>query len=637
MSAICGIVSFCDESSVSEIDLNLMVTSLAHRGSDGSRTWIENSVGLGQQKIDITPESVKEILPFHKSENNLTIVADARIDNRADLFISLDVPKQQRNNYTDSYLILTAYEKWGERCPEFLLGDFSFAIWDCRERKLFCCRDHRGIRSFFYYHDTKRFIFASEPKAITEVRGVEKKFNKNKLTTYILPEAKSKFFGESWFENIFSLPAGTSLTVDARGVRKRKYWEPPFVDKLPYKSDEEILEAFQSLMFEVVGARLRSEFPVTATLSGGLDSSAIVSVAARILEKENKPFHTFSAVLPEGDSSSLTDERDFINQFSDWKNVRLNFITAPQLGPFDYAEQMVWLSDSPTIIASNYLYKSFAEAAQSLNSRVILDGGGGELGASFHGADCYAEMFFKLRWLYVWRELNLRKKQDGHPLWRIFRSHILKPLVPSRLLPKKNNGSIYHPLMDGFAQSLINEISPNLKSSKLFSNRFPPDHRRSLHHFQKNSQQKTSGLSSVVGDGNIRVAYPLLDKRLLEFCLAAPTDLKIRDGHKRYLIRAGLDKILPPKIQWRNSKGAFSPDYLRRYNAQRNQVRDFLRDVKQNDPVREIVDIEKLKRLADLPVGEHEAYTFAEIAARDLVPQGIYLIYFLRRFSEFQN
>lgn len=637
MSAICGIVSFCGEDSVSEIDLNSMVTSLAHRGSDGSQTWIENSIGLGQQMIDITPESVKEILPFHKSDNKLTIVADSRIDNRADLFTALDIPKQQQNNYTDNYLILTAYEKWGERCPEFLLGDFSFAIWDGREKKLFCCRDHRGIRSFFYYQDAKRFIFASEPKAITAVRGVEKKLNRNKLTSYILPDAKSMFFGESWFENIFSLPAGTSLTVDARGIRKRQYWEPPFVDKLPYKSDEEILEAFQSLMFEVVGARLRSAFPVTATLSGGLDSSAIVSVAARILEKQNKQLHTFSAVLPEGDNSSLTDERDFINQFRDWDNVRLNFVTAPKCGPFDYAEEMVWLSDSPTIIASNYLYKSFAEAAQNLNSRVILDGGGGELGASFHGADCYAEMFFQMRWMYVWRELNLRKKQDGHPLWRIFRSHILKPIIPTQLLPKKHKGSLYHPLQDGFAQSLIKELSPRVKPSNGFLKNFPPDHRRSLHHFQKNSQQKTSGLSSVVGDGNISVAYPLLDKRLLEFCLAAPTDLKIRDGHKRYLIRAGLDKILPPNIQWRNSKGAFSPDYLRRYNAQRNQVRNFLRDIKQNDPVREIVDIEKLQKLAALPVEEHEAYTFAEIAARDLVPQGVYLIYFLRRFSEFQN
>ena len=116
-----------------------------------------------------------------------------------------------------------------------------------------------------------------------------------------------------------------------------------------------------------------------------------------------------------------------------------------------------------------------------------------------------------------------------------------------------------------------------------------------------------------------------------------PGTLKIRNGYNRYLIRAGLDKLLPAAIQWRTSKQPFSPDYLRRYNAQRAQAQTLLNEIRVNDPVREIVDVEKLKVMAAVSVADDERGTFAESTARDAVPAGIYLIYFLRRFAEFQN
>lgn len=639
MSAIFGIVNLCNEKEVSHFELDLMMQSLAHRGGDGSYIWNDLNVGLGQQKLNITPESFDETLPFFQSENKLTIVSDARLDNRFDLFRELEIPTTEQRDFADSQLILYAYKKWGERCSENLLGDFAFAIWDGREKKLFCCRDQMGSNSLFYYSDAKRFIFATEPKAILTIPGIEKKINRNKLATLVIPSAKSSFWSETWFEKIYSLEAGSCSTVDINGIRIRKYWEPPFVEKLPYKNDDEILEAFQSLMFEAVGARLRSAYPVSAMLSGGLDSSCVVSVAASILEKQNKQLHTFSSVLPTENDPFLKDERYFVNQFRDWKNVNINYITAQQSGPFDNIENLVWLYDSPLIISSHYLYTAFAEASQTIGSRLTMDGSGGELSASFHGEDCYSEMFFRFHWFYVFREFRLRKKIDGDSFWRIFRSHILKPLIPNQLFStnrKNNYYKTHHPLQKDFAKRLISNI-PELKHHGSFLNEFPPNHRRSQHSLQVNHQRKKSRSGGMIGDGKIGVVFPLLDKRLLEFCLAVPATLKVRNGYKRYLIRAGLDKILPHDIQWRNSKGSFSPDYLRRYNAQRKQVYDFLQSIKPNDPVRAIVDIEGLNELASLPVDEDEAYTFAEIAARDLVPQGVYLIHFLRRFSEFQT
>ena len=158
-----------------------MMQALAHQGQDGSQVWQEGMVGLGHQMRRDTPESLSETLPWRHPGATLTIIADARLDNRDELGQALGILPAERPHYPDSRLILLAYERWGERCPEYLLGDFAFAIWDGRHRKLFCCCDHLGRRPFFYYHDGQRFLFASEAKAILAIPGIEKKLNRKRL------------------------------------------------------------------------------------------------------------------------------------------------------------------------------------------------------------------------------------------------------------------------------------------------------------------------------------------------------------------------------------------------------------------------------------------------------------------------
>jgi hypothetical protein len=126
-------------------------------------------------------------------------------------------------------------------------------------------------------------------------------------------------------------------------------------------------------------------------------------------------------------------------------------------------------------------------------------------------------------------------------------------------------------------------------------------------------------------------SFPLLDKRLLEFCLAMPAGLAVREGYPRYPIRAALEGILPRRIQWRTSKLPFSPDYFVRYNAQIGIAREFVAAIGPHDPVRTIVDVERLRTLL-VPVDA----VAGSVAARDQVPWTLYLISFLRQFSEFQ-
>jgi asparagine synthase (glutamine-hydrolysing) len=639
MSAIYGIFYFHADG-VDNNDIALMTESTACRNRRSVSIRRDQTAFLARENPDALSESDGETFPFADVGGNLKIVADARLDNRTELFQKLEISNAVEKDFADERLILAAYRKWGDECVERLLGNFAFAIWDKRQRQIFLARDHLGAKSLFYYSDAKKFVFASQPKAILAATGIESRVNKNKLAAFALPQSKSLFWEEAWFENIVPVVAGTCLTVDAKGVRKRRYWEPQLEKKLPFKREDEILEAFQSLMFEVVGSNLRDDFPVMALLSGGLDSSAIVSVAAKILEKQNRQLQTLSAVLPAASGETLEDESYFINQFQTFPNVSINYITAPEKGPFDDVEKLVWEYDTPQITSRHYLYTAFSEHARKNGSRVILDGGGGEYGATFDGAGCYAEMFLRLRWLGLQRELALREKTSGESFKYNLRANVMHPFLPDFLRRQKHRLTQDNflpaegcPLQDSFAADLINLVKSKTDSINT-AYQISPFHRVNQHKLIGNLQRKSSALSS---GGDIEYPFPLLDKRLLEFCLAAPCSVKVKNGYQRYLIRAGLDKILPPAIQWRTSKGAFSPDYFRRYNAQRAQVTNFLSDIAANDPIRHVVDVEKIKEWARLPVSEDEQNSFAARVARDFVPDAVYLIYFLRRFSDFQN
>ncbi len=144
MSAIAGIY-YLDDRRVNRADLERMINILVHRGPDGSNIWSEGGVGFGHRMLWTTPESLLEKLPLVNQSGDLAITADARIDNRDELIAALAFNDRPSEKITDSQLILAAYEKWGDRCLEHLLGDFAFAIWDGRNQIVFCARDHCDI------------------------------------------------------------------------------------------------------------------------------------------------------------------------------------------------------------------------------------------------------------------------------------------------------------------------------------------------------------------------------------------------------------------------------------------------------------------------------------------------------------
>jgi len=222
---------------------------------------------------------------------NLVLTADACIDNRDELIVTivtLGLADRPPAEIADSQLILAAYEKWGEYCPEKLLGDFAFAIWDERKQVLFCARDHFGVKPFCYHQSEQFFVFASEIKALLCLPGVPCQLNEARVADYleVLFEDKAMTF----YQHILRLPPGHSITVGREETRLRSYWSLDPERELRLGSDEEYAEAMR--------CRLRSAFPIGSMLSGGLDSSSITCVARKLLAQNGgRRLHTFSAIF----------------------------------------------------------------------------------------------------------------------------------------------------------------------------------------------------------------------------------------------------------------------------------------------------------------------------------------------------
>lgn len=196
-----------------------MMGRLAHRGPDGAAAWLEGSAGLAHCRLRTTPESLDERLPLTGAGGSLVLTADARLDNRTDLAAALGCEPAT----TDAELLLAAYLRWGPQAPEYLLGDFAFAIWDAQRQRLFCARDHLGVKPFYYHHNPGRlFCFASEIKALLALPQVPAELNEVRVADYLLPMLEDQEI--TFYRQIVRLPPAHRMTVTRRGACLERYW-----------------------------------------------------------------------------------------------------------------------------------------------------------------------------------------------------------------------------------------------------------------------------------------------------------------------------------------------------------------------------------------------------------------------------
>ncbi|NET30806.1 MAG: lasso peptide isopeptide bond-forming cyclase [Cyanothece sp. SIO1E1] len=604
MSGIMGIYHL-DERLVNREMIQKMSDTLAHRGPDGADIWCEGSVGLGHRMLWTTPESLLEKLPQGNQTGNLVITADARIDNRDELAAVLNLPDCSLEKITDSEFILAAYEKWGESCPAHLLGDFAFAIWDKFNQTLFCARDHLGVKPFYYYHQPDDlFLFASEMKALFCSPQVPRQLNEVRIADFIALSLKDKVI--TTYQDILRLPPAHSMSIGQTGIRLWPYWslDPNYEIKLT--SDEAYAEAFRDIFTEAVRCRLRSAFPIGSHLSGGLDSSSITCVARKLLEEEGRgrQLHTFSNIF---DDVPECDERPFISAVIDQGGLIPHYIHADQFGPWSDLEE-IWQYEDEALMGPSHFYGwRLNRATQQAGVRVFFDGLDGD-NVVCHGLHKLTELAYQGQWqAFADCARAIAQKYKGSP--RALLNKYGLPCLPTYVKQSgwfafakavqqihQHFGSSrktlileygLKPLLPKYIQQcwrkLRGQQQDNITPAALINREFaerigiterirvlnrteePPKTVKEAHW-----RALTQGLFSYALEQLDRSAsafslesrHPFMDKRLIEFCLALPTEQKLHQGWGRVVMRRALASILPEAIQWRGGKTSMTPNFL---------------------------------------------------------------------------
>jgi asparagine synthase (glutamine-hydrolysing) len=561
MSGITGIY-FLDQRYVTSEQISRMTDTLEHRGPDGRDVWFDHSTGLGHRMLFTTPESLHEQLPLVVDQGSLVITADARIDNRDELISALGIDLRSGQTITDSALILVAYQTWGQRCPEYLLGDFVFAIWDQRNRTLFMARDHFGVKPIYYYRSPRLFAFASEIKALLTLEEVPHKLNEVRVGDYLVPLFEDKEI--TFYEEILRLPPASCMTISLEGIRQWVYWSLDPSNDIRLHSDEEYAEAFREIFTEAVRCRLRSAYPIGSLLSGGLDSSSIACTARKLIDQNgSQPLHTFSAIF---DDVPECDEREFIHAVLDQGGCEPHFLHADQLSPLTDYKRMFWHQDEAFYAPNLFInWGLFGEAKQQ-GIRVIFDGIDGDTIVS-HGFTRLTELMRAGRWIALYKEVRALSKNFNSPYWRILRRFGFKPLMPNfvrlawRVLRRQDdpNPSIRRDfaecisLDERIKKQKNNDLQPPQKEKEAHYRSIT----RGIHQFAFELADRTSAAF------NLEVRYPFFDRRVVDFCLALPSKQKLYQGWSRMILRRSMEGILPEMVRWRGGKSNLSANFSR--------------------------------------------------------------------------
>ncbi|NTV62880.1 MAG: lasso peptide isopeptide bond-forming cyclase [Oscillochloris sp.] len=602
MSAIVGIYNR-DARPVQGADLATMLVALAHRGPDRSAQWRSGPIGLGHGMLHTTPESLHEQLPLVSRDGSLVISADARIDNRAELIANLGLG--DRSASADSELILAAYARWGTDCPRRLLGDFSFAIWDARQQRLFCARDHLGAKPFYYTYSSQWLAFGSEIKALLALPTVSSAVDEVAIAYYL--EGAFEEPTRTFFRDIVRLPAAHTLIISRESVQTQRYWAPDATHELRLGSDAEYAEGFREAFREAVRCRLRSAFPIGCTLSGGLDSSSVACVARDLLRQDGRAnLHTFSAIFPDLPARDLhkVDEQRYIEAVLQTGGFQPHYTYGDRLSPLHEAERIMRHLDMAITSPNAYITWEIYRTAQQQQVRVMLDGCEGDITVS-HGFEYLAELLWRGRWPTLSRELTAlaRESASGYTPRRFLWEYGARPLIPETLFEG------YHALRRrlGAASAPASAISPGFARRVEISRRIRSQQRQSYRLFPTARELHRQDIDAVILPNvaetadkigaafQIESRHPFFDKRLVEFCLSLPADQKLHQGWTRAIMRHGMAGILPHDVQWRRHKSTFSPNLWRKLlEHERPQIDTIIHNP--DDPIARYVDFPQLQR-----------------------------------------
>jgi asparagine synthase (glutamine-hydrolysing) len=556
MSAIFGVLRF-DGADVSPRDVERMGNVLAHRGPDARRCVAEGPVGIGHGLLRVNQEDLFEAQPIRDAAADLILAADARIDNRDELAAEFGFEPDVLRDLPDSALILQAYKRWGEAAPEHLVGDFAYAVWDGRARRLILARDHMGQRYVFYHHGERFLAFSTEIKALWAIEGVPREMREAAIGRRLLPPGVPLVAaGGSLFLGIQGVPGGTSLSVTARGeLASRAYWRPHASPAHEKRDERYYVDTYRTILAEAVACRLRRLLrPPALMLSGGFDSAAIAGLAGPTVSRQGRKLLTFSSVASEELRGSAHDIRCWIEACRRvMPHLDSRYVIAAAGAPLDNLEARFARNDGLSSIVDHVQHGIFAEAAGA-GARLLLDGVGGDFTVNPRGRGALAHLFRTGKFGRLIAEIGPTMRTTRQSLWQVLKRELITNLLPRRLLNRLYNGPWRRPsefaIQDSFLERLLREGGLRTTSGPA---PIPVGAMRAMSFYAAAAQAAASRPSRAIPAASfgLELCRPFLDKRVVEFGLAIPDHLQVRGGRDRYLARTALADVYPPELQTR--------------------------------------------------------------------------------------
>ncbi len=541
-----------------------MSEDMEHRGPDGEGYYVDSDISLLNRRLAIIDRKGGD-QPIYNETKTLAVVYNGEIYNYKDLREILEKAGHTFSTQSDTEVIVHAYEEWGESCFDLLNGMFAIALYDIPTKKLILVRDHFGIKPLYFSQTSEHFIFSSEIKPILHTGLVEKAVNERILYRYLAYRIHDDQ-EETFFSTIYHLLPGQILTVQGGVVEKKIYstLERDINEHIQESNDRKLtdddIKHFYELFTDSVKRRLVSEVPVGTCLSGGLDSSSIVTIINSFLKKHQEEAtsvgavqKTFTAIFP----GSTNDESHYVDSLIK-NNTHIQAYTIHPKAEEFFAdlEDLIRTQEEPMISTGPYAqYAVMREAAKHVT--VLMDG---------QGADEMMAGYLPYQIVYLRQILNSgRYARFFRELWvsrDIVWNYVVYVLI--REFAIKTDIRVSRLLNNAFKGKFTDEEFYMPKAH--LKNRLKDDIFRNSLPALLRYEDKNSMRFSIEG------RVPFLDHRLVKYIFSLPDEAIINNGWNKYILRASMNDLLPKKISSRRNKIGFTTPEHEWFMRMKNRI-----------------------------------------------------------------
>ena len=601
MCGIAGIIT-ANTNELSTGRLKTMTDVIAHRGPDGEGRWIsaDGRVGLAHRRLSIIDLSEAGTQPMHYMDR-YSITFNGEIYNYVELKEMCVKQGYRFATQTDTEVIMALYDWKKEECLQYFDGMYAFALYDVKEQKVFAARDRFGEKPFYYAVEPGRtFVFASEMKALWS-GGIKREVNNRMLYNYLAFKYVDNpaDYSETFFTGISRLPHSHYISIDTKSLTFsiKRYWDINYKYTDRSITIEQAKEKFRDLFYTSVSRRLRSDVPVGSSLSGGLDSSAVVAVIDDLNKSKSIKQSTFSAIFPGFEK----DESHYINMLLSTLNVDPHFTSPDADTMLKELNRCFYHQEEPFGSASILAQYEVLKLAKQNNVTVLLDGqGADELLAGYHP---FYQFFFN--------ELKQTNKQLFASELSAYKAlHGNSRINP---LPKKDL-KYYARKWSGPAKDRLRKVHGLYRqwTNPYFSRDFYHQYKNEQFIFPNPPTTLNQALYNSVNEGMTQllryadrnsmahsreVRLPFLYHELVEFLFSLPAEFKIHDGWTKYIQRISFEKLLPAEITWRKDKIGYEPPQKKWMEKQ--EIKDRIREIRKELVKEKIFHTDILSRPAE--------------------------------------